>query len=331
MIPFALETLPLHYTGVPQKLKHSALSFLNTPAIFPAVFPKKSTLVFWHRRRLCYSCRLLGLPNPPVSLWETLDALRMQLPTSTQFIYSLRYFGTAEIRKIWQDQNSMNLQQGPKSQVDLVAKGKTWLLLRRKNLYNFDSSNTTNHLPVWASLKRVALAPLNLACHQPTLWRVKCHWQVQLVEKLRTLQQQTDYATCEDILRLCPENFVLEGIKTNFFLLKNQRQRWHLSTPCNNNTANPLLCGTTRNWLCHNATKLNLSLTLKQQNISIHNMVEADGLLVCNAAMGLRLVHELKLFPCYSRSTNCYIHQYQYENLGSAIRQLLAMYWLAPF
>ncbi|WGK70075.1 aminotransferase class IV [Candidatus Haliotispira prima] len=350
IVPFALETLPQHYLGLPAAIRNhfSAWQNLNRNAA------DSLTLALFHRRRLRHSCRLLGFSHPESEadiLWRELETLRPRLllraTDSTQFpIYSLRYFATAQNLATWRESQD----HLPNSR--MVAQGRHWLLLQRENPYSFTGELSRETLPSWATLPRVGLFPAlrpssgsipeaehprQEICgshevhkiHKPhwphsrfrprsrsrsrphSHWIAKCHRQVELAEQLSILKQEPNsvYRDCADLLCFgqhggsvqgsvqepSPKPLLLEGMKSNVFLVQNDIQ-------------NNILClytprlrrglafhsGTTRNWLCHNAKRIPF-LRIVQTDLYLEDLLKADGLLICNAAMGLRLVSELVL------------------------------------
>ena len=208
--------------------------------------------------------------------------------------------------------------------------GQDWVLLQRQNPYCFGLGQAADGLPLWASLRRVALDINPETACSTHLWAAKCHWQVGLAQQLHSLQQQPAYAGCEDVLRFAQplqsgsQPLLLEGRKSNVFLLRYRGEQLRLYTPRSQRIGTALLCGTTRNWLCCNAPSLP-AVEVIQKDLTLSDMLQADGLLICNAAMGLRLVRELWL-PGRSPALHCYNLP-----LKLPLRQLLAMYWTAKF
>ncbi|MEM9423931.1 MAG: aminotransferase class IV [Spirochaetota bacterium] len=328
MIPFALETLPVHYTGVPQGLWQDAEDWAGASQKSRENHSSKCSLRFWHRRRLSHSCRKLGFFPP--SLWPDCELPPPKIfsgDISERFIYSIRYFDSEESKEA----GKKELNGEP------VDQGENWVLLRRKNLYCFELSPGDDSLPPWAWVPRVGLSSRSEAGAYGPLWNAKCHWQSDLLKKLHALQGQSLYAGCEDILRWvwpfgCPAPLLLEGMKSNVFLFRYQQtalgDELHLYTPRVRKIGGNLLCGTTRNWLCYNGPRLP-GVKVFRRDVTLSDMLCSDGLLICNAAMGLRWVRKLVFPP----GMPCGIpdgHSYSLPVRG-VLRRLFAMYWNAVF
>ena len=349
---FALETFPPHFALARMPL--AEFDFVDTHQIIPSTL-ETTSLSFWHRRRLAHSCRILNLPAPTELLWRELAELRKYLHAPGNIleaeIFSLRYFGCKAALATW--------LSGPAAPAAaaIAHRGENYLLLRRPNPYTFP--HAFSHAfsgSGFCYLGRVGVAPElrnELPNGRNRLWRAKCQAQVALSERLgRWRHANPELASCDDLLIFTQQRegqspMLLEGCKTNVFLLfwNRQARRLHLHTPrCT--SRHFLHSGTTRNWLCHNYKRVP-GLELLQRDISLEDMLSADGLLLCNAAMGLRLVRELKLptrvNAFYTANFTNLNGQLRHFNLGGQtmmdpfaaafkiLRQLLCLYWNTQF
>ena len=339
-----METLPLHYAGVPQKLKKQVLSHsLSRVASSTQITSPIAFLGPYHFQRFEHSCRILGFKTSR-SLWQELEILRSKLSVSADYqIYSLRYFGSSNAREKWQENYKANIQENKNhpteskivSESKMVYWGEDWVLLERPNPYSFASSTLPfTWFPSWASLPRVAIessfGSLFESEAEITVRMAKCYWHVERAKQLLILQQQPIYADCAEILHFTSDTppLLLEGMKSNVFLLKYNGDKLYLYTP-RFQIKTPFLCGTTRNWLCQNAAKLPL-LRVIEQDITLNDLLQADGLLICNAAMGLRLIRELWLPNNNLDKNPATLHCYHTPAMLSLF-QLFAMYWHAQF